>query len=122
MKDIWLIFASLFFNVSAQLLLRSAMTSIGSVTTKAELVLAFPAMIASFKLWFGALSFALSFIFWIMALSKYEVGFAYAFFSLGFVIVAICSYFIFQEQMTPLKIIGIALIVIGIICVARSVS
>jgi multidrug transporter EmrE-like cation transporter len=120
-KDIWLIFATVFFGVLAQLLLRSAMISIGSVATKAELISALPAMISSVKLWFGALSFAVSFIFWIMALSKYEVGFAYAVYSLGFVLVAICSYFIFQEQMTPSKIIGIALICVGIICVSRSV-
>ncbi|MDR1910880.1 MAG: EamA family transporter [Helicobacteraceae bacterium] len=120
MKDIWLIFASLFFNVAAQLLLRSAMMTIGSVATTAELINAFPAVIANLKLWLGAISFALSFIFWIMALSKFEVGFAYAFFSLGFVFVTICSYFIFHEQITALRIIGIALICIGVICVSRS--
>jgi multidrug transporter EmrE-like cation transporter len=120
MKDVWLIFASLFFNVAAQLLLRSAMIAIGSVTNREELIASFPAIVSNVKLWLGVSSFVVSTFFWIMALSKFEVSFAYAFLSLGFVFVTIFAFFVFHEHVTPLRVVGIALICVGIICVSRS--
>ena len=53
-------------------------------------------------------------------LSRVEVSFAYPFVSLGFVFVAIIGYFLFNENVTFARIIGISLICIGVFFVSKS--
>lgn len=57
---------------------------------------------------------------WSMAMTKFQLSQAYPFMSLSFVLVFILSALLFNEQMTSHKIIGSALIVLGIFVIARS--
>jgi drug/metabolite transporter (DMT)-like permease len=57
---------------------------------------------------------------WLAALAKVEVSYAYPFISLGFVIVAAASYFLLGEQLTWLRIAGMAVIATGVILVSQS--
>ncbi|MBC2425350.1 SMR family transporter, partial [Clostridium beijerinckii] len=66
------------------------------------------------------ISYGLSFLLWIKVLSKVELSYAYPMVSLGYVLVMLFSYFIFKENITPLRILGIAFIILGVILVARS--
>ena len=54
-------------------------------------------------------------LFWMAAMTKLQLSHAYPFMSLAFVLVLMASGVIFQEPITPLKIAGILLIVLGII-------
>ena len=53
-------------------------------------------------------------------LKHVEVSYAYPFISMGFVIVLLISYFLFNENVNAVRIAGVALIVAGIIMVGRS--
>ena len=54
-------------------------------------------------------------IFWMAAMTKLQLSHAYPFMSLAFVLILIASGLFFHEAITPLKIAGIVLIVLGII-------
>ena len=59
-------------------------------------------------------------LFWMAALSKFELSFAYPFMSLSFVLVFIISVFLFDDSVTLYKVAGLVLIVLGIVISSRS--
>ena len=54
-----------------------------------------------------------------LAMSKFELSYAYPFVSLNYVIVFIAGFFLFNESLTPAKIIGSLIVVAGIIIIAK---
>lgn len=57
---------------------------------------------------------------WVWVLQKAELGRVYPLMAMAFVIVPICSHFLFGEKFQPQYYIGISLIVVGIIVAVRS--
>ncbi|GHU26663.1 membrane protein [Bacilli bacterium] len=119
-KDIFLILGSVVLNAMAQLLMRGGMIRIGNVTTATSLIKAIPKMLTNWQLWLAISSYGISTIIWMMALSKFEVSFAYTFSALGFVLVALCGYFFFHEQIGILRLVGIGFICVGVLLIAKS--
>jgi multidrug transporter EmrE-like cation transporter len=68
----------------------------------------------------GLFLYGLSALLWIVALSKVQLSFAYPMVSLGYVIVFGLSYFVFGETISLLRAAGLAMIVIGVIMIAKS--
>lgn len=68
----------------------------------------------------GMVCYAISLVVWIMALSRVEVSIAYPMLSIGYVANAIAAYYFFGEAVTPMRLLGIGIIVIGVYIVARS--
>ncbi|MCK5831148.1 MAG: EamA family transporter [Methylococcales bacterium] len=67
----------------------------------------------------GLASAFIASLFWIMAMTKFEISYAYPFMSLAFVFVMIFSVVVFNESLNANKMIGLALIVLGIIVTSR---
>ncbi|TMV50795.1 hypothetical protein FE783_08970 [Paenibacillus mesophilus] len=59
-------------------------------------------------------------IFWMAAMTKFDISFAYPFMSLSFVSVFVLSVLLFKEPVTLYKILGLGIIVVGIIISSRS--
>jgi multidrug transporter EmrE-like cation transporter len=57
---------------------------------------------------------------WMMAIERLDVGYAYPFMALSFVLVPIGSMFLFKEPLPPIQLLGIALIIAGVIVNAVS--
>lgn len=57
---------------------------------------------------------------WLIALSKLELSTAYPMVSMGYVISIFVGYYVFGESMPALKIIGVALIIGGVMCLSRA--
>ena len=57
---------------------------------------------------------------WMAAMTKLELSYAYPFMSLAFVLVLVLSALFLREPLTAYKIIGMALVVIGLIVSSRS--
>ena len=57
---------------------------------------------------------------WMAAMTKFELSYAYPFMGLTFVVVFISSVFLFSESVTLYKILGLALIVLGIFISSRA--
>jgi len=118
-NNILLILGSVSLNASAQILMRKGMLSLGEVSIS-SLIKTLPQMITNVWLWLSIFCYGISIITWMMVLSRVEVSFAYAFLSLGFIIVTVIGYFLFNENVTFIRIIGIILICIGVYFVSRS--
>ena len=52
---------------------------------------------------------------WMAAMTRLELSHAYPFMSLAFVLVMLASALFFSEPITPLKLAGVALVVLGIV-------
>lgn len=77
-------------------------------------------MIANIWLWGAMLCYAVSILLWMSVLSKVEVSYAYPFLSVGYVLSAVAGYLLFSENITPIRVVGIVVICVGVILISRS--
>jgi multidrug transporter EmrE-like cation transporter len=116
-----LILAGVLLNAIAQLLLKAGTNAVGHFEFSAGNVLpvgmklAFQPFIAS-----GIVCYLVSLVVWLMALSRVEVSIAYPMLSIGYVINALAAWYLFGEAVTPMRLAGIGIIVVGVYVVARS--
>jgi multidrug transporter EmrE-like cation transporter len=68
----------------------------------------------------GILCYAVSLVVWILALSKTPVSIAYPMVSLGFALNALLAWWLLGEAVTPMRMAGIGVIIVGVFLVARS--
>lgn len=61
----------------------------------------------------------LALLFWLAAMTKFELSYAYPFMSLAFVLVLILSVILFHETVTLPKVLGVLLVISGIIVASR---
>ncbi len=59
-------------------------------------------------------------VFWLFALSRVELSFAYPFASLSYIVMLLASWLLFQENITPLRILGTLVIGAGVILIGFS--
>jgi multidrug transporter EmrE-like cation transporter len=117
-----LILTGVGLNAAAQLLLKLAtrplahFTVFNADTLSGSVLILFKSM----PFWTGMACYAASVCVWLAALSKAPVSTAYPMLSLGYVVVAAVSVTWLGESLTPGKILGIALICLGVVLVSRS--
>lgn len=68
----------------------------------------------------GFLSAFVASLFWMAAMTKFNISYAYPFMSLSFVLVFLLSVIIFGDPVTVQKVVGLSLIVVGIIVTSQS--
>ncbi|MEA3194926.1 MAG: hypothetical protein QOD26_3259 [Betaproteobacteria bacterium] len=68
----------------------------------------------------GLACYVVSVVVWVIALSKVPVSMAYPMLSIGYVVNAIAAYYLLGETVTPLRLVGIGVIILGVFIVARS--
>ena len=120
MKNILLILASVSLNATAQILMRRGMLKAGEISFgDGTFFKTIPIMLSNSLLWLSFLCYGFSIVLWMMVLSRVEVSFAYAFSSLGCVLVTVMGMFFLKENISILRIAGILVVCIGIILVAR---
>lgn len=123
----WALLAQIIFSVclssSAQLLLKAGMSG-AAVQAALEMKrgpvdLLFAVATSPFIV--GGLGiFGVSVLVWLSVLSRVEVSQAYPAIALGIVVTALGGHFLFGEALSPARIAGVAVIVLGVLIVARS--
>ena len=68
----------------------------------------------------GLACYGVSVVVWVVALSKVPVSMAYPMLSIGYVVNAIAAYYWLGEAVTPMRLAGIGVIIVGVFIVARS--
>ena len=71
------------------------------------------------EIFIGLIFFGTSFLLWIKVLTKNELSYAYPMVSLGYVIVTIASFIIFNETLSLNKILGIVIIIFGVFLINK---
>ncbi|ACA46166.1 transporter [Clostridium botulinum] len=117
---IYLILTSVFLGALGQILVKYGAVNLTLNFSPAHLLPSIVSILKNMPVMAGIISYGVSFLLWIKVLSKVELSYAYPMVSLGYVLVMIFSYFFFKENITPIRILGVAFIMIGVILVARS--
>ena len=68
----------------------------------------------------GLFIFVISMASHLVVLSRVDLSFAYPFLSLAYVVVTAYAYFVFDENVSHLRVAGIALICLGTVLISRS--
>jgi drug/metabolite transporter (DMT)-like permease len=123
MKPIYLILISIGLAVSGQLCMKIGMTNyqMGDITLQ-NCVVQFTKMVFRPFVFIGFMLFLVSSLFWLMALAKVPLSFAYPFTSISYVLILFFSSILFKEQMIPIRWLGAAVIILGLYLVSRSGS
>lgn len=118
-KPVVLIFISVFLGAVGQILMKFGTLRVRIIEGEPFLQLMFK-YFTNFPILCGMAMYALSAVSWIFALSRAQLSYAYPMVAAGYVIVAVASYFLFGDTLSLLRIVGLAVILIGVILVAMS--
>ncbi|WP_101842825.1 EamA family transporter [Halobacillus sp. Marseille-P3879] len=110
------IFGTIFFTVYGQLILKWKIDQYGGLPElwKDKVLFLLQLLFNPFIL-SGFLSAFIASLFWMAAMTKFDISYAYPFMSLSFVLVFLLSVLLFGEPISMKKFMGVSLIVIGII-------
>ncbi len=67
----------------------------------------------------GIISTFFAGITWMLTMTKFELSYAYPFISLNFVLVLMASVLFFNEDISPKKILGTIIIMIGLMIISK---
>lgn len=68
----------------------------------------------------GLLVYGSGVMFWLLALSNFELSYVYPFASLSYIGIIIGSSLIFKEKMNAMRIVGVAVIIAGVLITSQS--
>jgi multidrug transporter EmrE-like cation transporter len=108
-------------NAVAQLMLKAGANRVGPLDMNAQ-SLAFAAreLAISGPILAGLLCYVVSVVVWILALTRVDVSIAYPMLSIGYVVNAVAAWMLFGEALTPMRMTGIVVIIIGVYILAGS--
>ena len=118
--DLLAIFISVSLAVVGQLLLKIGMLRIGRFSLSiSNIVQQYARILLNPFVITGIVGFGLSMLVWLYVLSRLQLSIAYPFVALNYVLILFASHFFLKEAITPLKIMGVAVILIGVYLVSR---
>lgn len=104
-----------------QVLLKKGMSSMGPLTLTPEQVLNIlwrigtnPYVMLGLAIYVGGT------VFWLVALSRVDLSFAYPFASLSFVVMLIAAWLLLNENITPLRLLGTLIVCLGVFIISRT--
>lgn len=116
-----LILTGVLLNAVAQLALKASVRDMGAIELSAAASLPAATRLAGEPaLWLGLICYGISVIVWILALSRVDVSIAYPMLSIGYIVNAIAAWALFGETLTPMRLVGIGVIILGVFILARS--
>jgi multidrug transporter EmrE-like cation transporter len=69
---------------------------------------------------FGLALYASGTVFWLAALSRVDLSYAYPFASLSYVVMLLASWQLFDENITPLRLLGTGVVMLGVFLISRT--
>ena len=108
-------------NAVAQLLLKAGTNAVGRFEFSAANAVPVGVRLATEPHILGGIAcYVVSVVVWILALSRVEVSIAYPMLSIGYVLNALAAWYWLGEAVTPARLVGIGIIIVGVYIVARS--
>ena len=123
MKNLLLIFTSIFIAVLGQICMKYGIYRGGLVARLSEISTAYSYLISAFTNPFvlgGFVLYGLSSLFWLLVLGRVDLSYAYPLVSVGYVLAVFFSWLFFHEHVGTLRIAGLAVICIGVTLLSRS--
>lgn len=107
-------------NAGAQLLLKAGTVSLGELASEDGPFATVIRVVFQPFVFAGLVAYVVSAALWLVVLSQMPVSVAYPMLSIGYILNAVAAYYLFGESLTVLKLVGIGIIIIGVVIVARS--
>ncbi len=115
------ILISVLGGAAGQVLLKKGMGSMGPLTLSVNQLGSILWRIATNPyVVFGLGVYMLSTIFWLTALSRVNLSYAYPFASLSYIVMLVVSWQLFKEDISFLRLLGSLVIGIGVFLISRS--
>jgi len=115
------ILTSIFLSALAQITLKMGMSKYKIVSEYSETIFQKIGLIATnYYVWAGLSLYVLGMVVWLVVLVHIDVSKAYPFVGVGFIFTMILAYFILGEEISLIRMIGVAQIIIGVILISRS--
>lgn len=110
---------SILLAVAGQLLMKKGMMIFGTFPASQLLYKIIPMFLNPY-VFVGFACFGMSSVFWLVVLSRLELSLVYPMVSVAYILVAIASWFLFKENVTLMRWLGIFVIVFGVFLISRS--
>lgn len=115
------ILISVFAGAAGQILLKKGMSSMGAVTLSVDqLFNVLWRMGTNPYVVIGLAIYVTGTVFWLAALSRVDLSYAYPFASLSYIVMLVASWLVFSENITPLRLLGTLIICLGVFLISRS--
>ena len=111
---------SIIIVVVGQVLIKQCLNSLGHIDFSSGLIKAYSLILFNPLAIFGIILYAIGVLFWLYALSKLDLSYAYPFLALTYVLVALAGWFFLNENISLIRWIGIIVICIGVVLISRS--
>jgi drug/metabolite transporter (DMT)-like permease len=115
------IFISVLLGATGQVLLKKGMLLIGpltlSITEIGDILLR---LVTNLFVMLGLGTYVVSTVIWLVALSRVDLSYAYPFVSLSYVLMLLASWLLLHENLSPIRLLGTFVIVMGVFLVSRS--
>jgi len=122
-RSIIYILVSGVLGVTGQLVIKRGLVALGSQALRPDTLPSFVASLALNPLIVGGLAvYLLGTLFWLVALSRLDLSFAYPFASLNYVLVLLASWLVLGELPSATRLAGVALICLGVCAIARTTA
>ena len=114
------IVTSVLLNALAQILLKAGMKNFSNIDLKNNVIQTVMSIAINPYIICGFISYGISILLWLWVLSKVDVSYAYPFQALGYIVVTILAWLLFQENINLTRIIALIFITMGLIILALS--
>jgi drug/metabolite transporter (DMT)-like permease len=120
MTRVYPILAAVFIAVIGQLIIKRGINLLGEIDFSKGLITSYLRILTSPYVIVGSLSYGLSVFFWLYALAKVNLSYAYPFLALSYGLVLMSSRFFLGEEVSLLRWLGVLVICFGVFLVSKS--
>jgi multidrug transporter EmrE-like cation transporter len=115
------IFLCIAFTVSSQLLMRWRVGAAGSLPAGAVDRIQFvAALLLTPWIWLAIACTFLAGVSWMLALTRFDLSYAFPFTGVSFLVMLLAGAFMFNEHVTAARAVGTLFVLLGLIVVVRS--
>jgi drug/metabolite transporter (DMT)-like permease len=115
------ILISVFSGATGQIMLKKGMSSMGPLTLSIDQITTILWRIGTNPyVVIGLVIYVAGTVFWLAALSRVDLSYAYPFASLSYVVMLTASWQLFNENITPLRLLGSLVVCLGVFLISRS--
>jgi drug/metabolite transporter (DMT)-like permease len=116
-----IILVGVLLNAAAQLCLKQGMNKVGHFAFSWQNILPIGQQVfLNPYILLGLFSYVVSVVVWLLALSRVDVSYAYPMLSIGYIVNAVAAYLWLHESLSMMKILGIAVIMLGVYLMSRT--
>lgn len=112
-----LLFAVL-LGAIGQILLKSGLNVLSQSGSKPPPLAVISSVFTNLRVFGGFFCYGVSSLFYLMALSRLDLSYAYPMIALGYVIVTFLSWQFLHEQVPAMRVLGLAIIILGVVVLA----